>query len=48
MKVVGELKFWLNAYQEVKAATDEVQLAFDLRRRVLYRKRSWTTTTNMR
>jgi peptide chain release factor 2 len=29
MKVVGELKFWLNAYQEVKAATDEVQLAFD-------------------
>ncbi len=29
MKVVRELKFWLNAYQEVKAATDEVQLAFD-------------------
>ena len=29
MKVVRELKFWLNAYQEVKAATDEVELAFD-------------------
>jgi peptide chain release factor 2 len=29
MKVVRELKFWLNAYQEVKADTDEVQLAFD-------------------
>ncbi len=29
MKVVRELKFWLSAYQEVKAATEEVQLAFD-------------------
>jgi peptide chain release factor 2 len=29
MKVVSELKFWLNAYHKVKAATDEVQLAFD-------------------
>ena len=34
MKMVGELKFWLNAYKGVKAATDEVQLAFDSRRRV--------------
>ncbi|KUK77081.1 MAG: Peptide chain release factor 2 [Proteiniphilum acetatigenes] len=29
MKVVRELKFWINAYQEVKAAADELQLAFD-------------------
>lgn len=29
MKVVRELKFWLNAYDEVKAAADEVQLAYD-------------------
>ena len=29
MKVVRELKFWLDAYQEVKAATDEVSLAYD-------------------
>lgn len=29
MKVVRELKFWLNAYNEVKAAAEEVELAFD-------------------
>lgn len=29
MKVVRELKFWINAYNEVKAAADELQLAFD-------------------
>src|SRR5690554_1712151 len=29
MKIVRELKFWLNAYQEVKAATEELQLAYD-------------------
>lgn len=29
MKVVRELKFWINAYQEVKSAADELQLAFD-------------------
>ncbi|QRX64538.1 peptide chain release factor 2 [Dysgonomonadaceae bacterium zrk40] len=29
MKVVRELKFWINAYQEVKAVADELQLAFD-------------------
>ncbi len=29
MKVVRELKFWINAYQEIKAAADELQLAFD-------------------
>lgn len=29
MKVVRELKFWLNAYQEVKAAADELELAYD-------------------
>lgn len=29
MKVVRELKFWINAYQDVKSATEELQLAFD-------------------
>lgn len=29
MKVVRELKFWLNAYNEVKAAVDELQFAYD-------------------
>ena len=29
MKIVRELKFWQNAYQEVKAATEELQLAYD-------------------
>ena len=29
MKVVRELKFWINAYNEVKAAADELLLAFD-------------------
>ncbi|HOO94570.1 MAG TPA: peptide chain release factor 2 [Proteiniphilum sp.] len=29
MKVVRELKFWINAYQEIKEAADELQLAFD-------------------
>ncbi|MDD4800204.1 MAG: peptide chain release factor 2 [Proteiniphilum sp.] len=29
MKVVRELKFWINAYHNVKAAADELQLAFD-------------------
>jgi len=29
MKVVRELKFWINAYEEVKAAADELQLAVD-------------------
>lgn len=29
MKVVRELKYWINSYQEVKSATDELQLAFD-------------------
>ncbi len=29
MKVVKELKFWINAYNEVKAATEELQLAFE-------------------
>lgn len=29
MKVVRELKFWINAYHEVKEGADELQLAFD-------------------
>ncbi len=29
MKVVRELKFWINAYNEVKSATDELELAFE-------------------
>ncbi len=29
MKVVRELKGWINAYNEVKSATDELQLAYD-------------------
>lgn len=29
MKVVRELRFWLEAYQEIKAATEELRLAFD-------------------
>jgi len=29
MQIVRDLKFWINAYHEVKAATDELQLAFD-------------------
>ncbi len=29
MKVVRELKYWINAYQEVKSAAEELQLAFD-------------------
>lgn len=29
MKVVRELKFWINAYNKVKSATDELELAFD-------------------
>ena len=29
MQVVRELKFWINAYNEVKAAAEELQLAFD-------------------
>ncbi len=29
MQVVRELKFWINAYNEVKAAVEELQLAFD-------------------
>ncbi len=29
MKVVKELKFWINAYNEVKAAPEELQLAFE-------------------
>ena len=29
MKVVRELKFWLSSYNEVKAAAEELQLAFD-------------------
>lgn len=29
MKVVRELKYWLNAYRKVKSAADELQLAFD-------------------
>lgn len=29
MKVVRELKYWINAYQTVKSATEELQLAFD-------------------
>ncbi|OPZ30976.1 MAG: Peptide chain release factor 2 [Bacteroidetes bacterium ADurb.BinA174] len=29
MKIVRELKGWLNAYGEVKSATEELQLAFD-------------------
>ncbi|MDR0333530.1 MAG: peptide chain release factor 2 [Dysgonamonadaceae bacterium] len=29
MKVVRELKFWINAYNEIKSAADELQLAFD-------------------
>jgi peptide chain release factor 2 len=29
MKVVKELKFWINSYLDVKAATDELQLAFE-------------------
>ena len=29
MKVVRELKFWIKAYNEIKSATDELQLAFD-------------------
>lgn len=29
MKVVRELKYWINSYQEVKSAAEELQLAFD-------------------
>jgi peptide chain release factor 2 len=29
MKVVRELKFWINSYNNVKAAADELQLAFE-------------------
>jgi peptide chain release factor 2 len=29
MKVVRELKFWIKAYNEIKSAADELQLAFD-------------------
>jgi peptide chain release factor 2 len=29
MKVVRELKFWINAYNEIKSAAEELQLAFD-------------------
>ena len=29
MQVVRELKFWINAYNNVKAAVEELQLAFD-------------------
>ncbi|MDD4776880.1 MAG: peptide chain release factor 2 [Fermentimonas sp.] len=29
MKVVRELKFWINAYNEVKSAAEELELAFD-------------------
>jgi peptide chain release factor 2 len=29
MKVVRELKFWINSYNDVKAAADELQLAFE-------------------
>ena len=29
MKVVRELKFWIKAYNEIKSAVDELQLAFD-------------------
>jgi peptide chain release factor 2 len=29
MKVVKELKFWINSYNDVKAAADELQLAFE-------------------
>ncbi|WP_298651884.1 peptide chain release factor 2 [uncultured Proteiniphilum sp.] len=29
MKVVRELKYWISAYQEVKSAAEELQLAFD-------------------
>lgn len=29
MKVVRELKYWINAYQEVKSAAEELQLAFN-------------------
>lgn len=29
MKLVRELKYWISSYQEVKSATDELQLAFD-------------------
>jgi peptide chain release factor 2 len=29
MKVVRELKFWINSYNEIKSAAEELQLAFD-------------------
>ena len=29
MKIVRELKFWINAYNEVKSAAEELELAFD-------------------
>lgn len=29
MKIVRELKFWINAYEEVHSATEELQLAYD-------------------
>jgi peptide chain release factor 2 len=29
MKIVRELKFWINAYNEIKSAAEELQLAFD-------------------
>src|SRR5690554_7555782 len=29
MKVVRELKFWINSYNEVKSAADELELAID-------------------
>ena len=32
MKVVRELKYWINSYQEVKSAAEELQLAFDFAR----------------
>ncbi len=32
MKVVRELKFWINAYNEIKSATDELELAIDFQK----------------
>jgi peptide chain release factor 2 len=32
MRKIGEIKSWISAYSEVKAATDELQLAFDFQK----------------
>ncbi|NLD24732.1 MAG: peptide chain release factor 2, partial [Bacteroidales bacterium] len=29
MKIIRELKFWINSYNKVKSASEELELAFD-------------------